>query len=156
MKEIDGDLIKLAQEGRFDVIAHGCNCHGIMEAGIARQIKLAFPRAFLADRKTSLGDRKKLGTYSSATIQLLTMTSAPPKNLTVVNCYTQFEPGPNFDNAAMDSVMWRMAKGFPGKKIGLPKIGAGIGGGDWGIISDYIKHILDPVADVTIVNYKPA
>ena len=25
-QEIEGDLIKLAQEGKFDVIAHGCNC----------------------------------------------------------------------------------------------------------------------------------
>lgn len=25
-QEIDGDLIQLALEGNFDVIAHGCNC----------------------------------------------------------------------------------------------------------------------------------
>ena len=25
-EEIQGDLIKLALEGNFDVIAHGCNC----------------------------------------------------------------------------------------------------------------------------------
>jgi O-acetyl-ADP-ribose deacetylase (regulator of RNase III) len=29
---IDGDLIKLAKEGKFDVIAHGCNCHSTMGA----------------------------------------------------------------------------------------------------------------------------
>lgn len=26
MKEVTGDLIKLAQDGQFDVIVHGCNC----------------------------------------------------------------------------------------------------------------------------------
>ena len=33
--EVEGNLIDLALEGRFDLIAHGCNCHKIMGAGIA-------------------------------------------------------------------------------------------------------------------------
>ena len=41
-EEVDGDLIKLAKEGMFDVIAHGCNCHSTMGAGIAPQMAKAF------------------------------------------------------------------------------------------------------------------
>jgi O-acetyl-ADP-ribose deacetylase (regulator of RNase III) len=26
IRYIDGDLVKMAKEGKFDVIAHGCNC----------------------------------------------------------------------------------------------------------------------------------
>ena len=26
IRYVDGDLLKLADEGHFDVIAHGCNC----------------------------------------------------------------------------------------------------------------------------------
>ena len=32
-QEIIGDLIKLANEGTFDVITHGCNCMSTMGAG---------------------------------------------------------------------------------------------------------------------------
>lgn len=41
-KEIKGDLIKLALEGEFDVIAHGCNCFCTMGAGIAVAMKNTF------------------------------------------------------------------------------------------------------------------
>ena len=39
---VDGDLIKLAKEGNFDVIVHGCNCFCQMGAGIAPQMAEAF------------------------------------------------------------------------------------------------------------------
>jgi len=41
-QEIEGDLIVLAKEGKFDVIAHGCNCQCIMGAGLAPQMAKAF------------------------------------------------------------------------------------------------------------------
>ena len=39
---VDGDLIKLAKVGKFDVIVHGCNCLSTMGAGIAPQMAAAF------------------------------------------------------------------------------------------------------------------
>ena len=39
MKIISGNLITLALEGHFDVIVHGCNCFGVMGAGIAAQMQ---------------------------------------------------------------------------------------------------------------------
>ena len=69
MKIIEGDLIKLAIEGEFDVIIHGCNCFGSMGAGIAKSIKNTFPEAYVADLKTELGSRDKLGSISYVTVQ---------------------------------------------------------------------------------------
>jgi O-acetyl-ADP-ribose deacetylase (regulator of RNase III) len=60
MKEIKGDLIALAKQGEFDVIAHGCNCFVKMGAGIAKSIRLAFPEAWYADKDTKAGDKKSL------------------------------------------------------------------------------------------------
>lgn len=40
--EIKGDLIELAKQGKFDVIAHGCNCFCTMGAGIAPVMAKAF------------------------------------------------------------------------------------------------------------------
>lgn len=41
-QEIYGDLITLAKQGKFDVIAHGCNCFCRMKRGIAPQMAEAF------------------------------------------------------------------------------------------------------------------
>jgi O-acetyl-ADP-ribose deacetylase (regulator of RNase III) len=54
MKVVTGDLLKLALEGHFDVIVHGCNCQCAMGAGIALSIKNQFPEAYEADLRTAL------------------------------------------------------------------------------------------------------
>ena len=69
MKKITGDLIKLALEGEFDVIVHGCNCFCTMGAGIAKTIKQKFPAAYEADLQTVNGDKSKLGQISWANIE---------------------------------------------------------------------------------------
>jgi len=43
---------------------------------------------------------------------------------------------------------------FEGKRIGRPKIGAGLAGGDWGRISQIIDEKLTG-EDVTLVEYRP-
>lgn len=63
MKVIEGDLIKLAKDGHFDVIVHGCNCFNAMGAGIALQIKRNFKKAYLVDQETTKGLKSKLGKY---------------------------------------------------------------------------------------------
>ena len=70
MKIIKGDIIKLAQQGQFDVIVHGCNCFCTMGSGIAKAVKSCFPIAFQVDLKTQKGEKAKLGTYSSATVEI--------------------------------------------------------------------------------------
>ena len=98
MHKLRGDLIKLALRGEFDVIVHGCNCFCTMGAGIALVIKSTFPDAYQADLKTSKGDRSKLGSYSTATVQ------NKGNQLTVVNAYTQYHysgPGNKADYEAI-------------------------------------------------------
>ena len=41
-QEVNGNLIKMALEGQFDVIVHGCNCHSTMGAGLAPQMAKVF------------------------------------------------------------------------------------------------------------------
>jgi len=43
MKIVEGDLIKMALGGEFDLIVHGCNCFCTMGAGIAKTIREYFP-----------------------------------------------------------------------------------------------------------------
>lgn len=72
MKSISCDLIQLAENGHFDLIAHGCNCYCTMWAGIAKAVMEVFPSAFEADEATKRGDRAKLGSCSFAVIALET------------------------------------------------------------------------------------
>ena len=74
----------------------------------------------------------------------------PP--LTVVNAYTQYQPGKNLDYEALTLCMRKINHIFKGKHIGLPQIGAGIAGGDWNRIKTIIQQELKD-CDVTVVIY---
>jgi O-acetyl-ADP-ribose deacetylase (regulator of RNase III) len=145
MRQIHDDLIEMALEHQFDVIAHGCNCFCNMGAGIAKQIKQTFPDAFFADCKTIKGDKSKLGNISVAY----------QHGVTIVNAYTQYSYGKGLhaDYNAIRSCMKHIKKQFSGKAIGLPLIGAGHAGDDWGLIVGIIKEELDG-ENYTIVIYK--
>ena len=152
-KEVDGDLLKFAREGQFAFIAHGCNCFCTMGSGIAKSIREQFPAAYLADLRTAKGDIKKLGNYSEGKIIETTETKA----FVVLNCYTQFRydaKSKPFDYEAFIMCMRKINYEFSYHKIGLPLIGAGLGGGNWTIINGIIQKELKDM-DITVVNYKP-
>ena len=167
---VDGDLIKLAKEGKFDVIVHGCNCLSTIGAGIAPQMA----EAFGCDRfemETWGPGIEKLGCIDWQTFVLgehaiWSLEDADNKKgepeLSVVNAYTQYKYGRNhkdgaiapFDYEAFTICMRKMNKIFEGKHIGMPKIGAGLAGGSW----QRIERIIDAElysCEVTVVNYKP-
>ena len=142
MKVVKGDLIEMAKAGEFDMIIHGCNCFCTMGAGIAKVIRKEFPGAYRIDRLSGSGDREKLGQFSFWPIQ--------NPNLIVVNAYTQydFRGSKNVEYDAIRLAFFRIRKfiessnstPYPTKRIGYPKIGAGLAGGDWNIISKIIDE----------------
>tara|TARA_B110000208_G_scaffold150585_2_gene181875 strand:- start:233 stop:667 length:435 start_codon:yes stop_codon:yes gene_type:complete len=142
MNIINGDLIELVKEGKFDAIVHGCNCFNTMGAGVAKQIKNNFKEAYLTDKNTKRGDRGKLGTYSHVKI----------KNIVIINAYTQYFYGQNsnLDYNALRDVFKKIKRDFSGMKIAFPKIGSGLGGGDWYKISKIIETELVN-EDITLV-----
>lgn len=166
--EVDGDLIEIARRGKFDVIAHGCNCMCTMGAGIAPQMASMFGCDKFEKESTQYkGDINKLGTidYKLVNTPRLVLGMSPDfggVDLFVVNAYTQYNYGKNHsdgdkkpvDYEAIAMVMRKMNHVFKGKHIGLPKIGAGLAGGDWDIIKGIIQKELKD-CNVTIVNYKP-
>ena len=137
MKEIKGNLIEMATD--FDVIIHDCNCFSKMDEGFASEIKAAFPEAFEADQKTEYGVDEKLGSYSFAEV------SREGSSLIVVNAYTHFHwrgQGAKSNYSAIGQVFKSIAQNFSGKRIAYPKIGKGISGGIWEVISVTIKKEL--------------
>ena len=139
MKTVAGDLLQLALNGELDVIIHGCNCQCQMGKGIALSIKQRFPEAYAADCRTTKGDEQKLGTFSEIEIV------RGPHSFHVVNAYTQFHwrgAGVKADYEAIRKVMRAVKSRFSGKRIGYPRIGAGLAGGDWEVIQAIIDEEL--------------
>lgn len=153
IKHIKGDLLKLAESGEFDIIAHGCNCFHMMGAGIAGQIAKKYPSAPEVDKLcTKYGDPCKLGTLS-------TCTGNDDNGLWIVNMYTQFEGGrcpveilyPSI-RSCFKELRIRCLNLDPNAKIGIPMIGSGIAGGDWNKILDIITEEMHNI-DLTIVEW---
>lgn len=127
MKLNYGNLIEKAKDGEFDVIIHGCNCFHTMGAGIAKYIKINFPEAYEADKKTGYADKNKVGTFSEVTIERNGNT------FTVINAYTQYNFGNEKDQFEYDSfptLLQEIKAKYGDKRIGLPLIGCGLAGGD--------------------------
>jgi O-acetyl-ADP-ribose deacetylase (regulator of RNase III) len=147
-----GDLVQLAQEGHFDVIAHGANCFCTFGAGIAKAIKDTFPEAYTADLSTKKGDYSKLGNLSLAKVE------RKEHKFLIANLYTQFFYGTakqpkdskEIRYKAIEDSLKKLKKQVPyDASIGLPKIGAGLAGGDWEIIR---KIIISVIPNATIVS----
>lgn len=154
LKRTKGDALKMALANEFDILVHGCNCHNIMGAGIARQIADACPDVVLADQETVKGDKSKLGTY----------TIGMHGRLVVINAYTQYGFNSSgliedqFEYEAFQSILDKLAKRFGKWRIGLPMIGMGLAGGDATRIIPMIERFAEQVAvqggSVTLVEYQ--
>lgn len=175
IKLITGDLIQLALAGQFTVIAHGCNCFCTQGGGIARSMSEVFgtdnPEWYPSEHIATKGDINKLAriewkSFEREGHELIPVASFHPRKfrfaidgdyLSVVNCYTQYSLGydqVHVDYDALTLCMRKMARIFAGEKIGLPKIGAGLAGGDWLKISNIIaKEFKNFNGEVTIVEY---
>ena len=138
MNYISGDLIALADEGRFDLIVHGCNCFQQMGKGIAKDIKKRWPESFEADKAyRDAGDRSKLGTWSTAYVKTRVNTE-----LIIINAYTQYTYWDTSDMLSMDAVSRvfdRLSYEYGHLNIGIPKIGAGLAMGNWKEIESVIN-----------------
>ena len=144
-REIKGDLLAMAKEGHFDIIAHGCNCHKMMGAGIAYQIARQFPIAYQADKSDKRKPLQRLGD--------LTYSHNHLGRFIIVNLYSQYDGGANLDYSALELSLRKLSMIFTkGSKIGLPLIGCGIAGGDWEKVKPIIQRVLSDF-DVTIVIY---
>lgn len=150
--EIKGDLIKLFNDCQFNVIAHGCNCQCKMESGIAKTIKDKWAEVYEVDCKTELGDVKKLGNFTKTLVNL-----DCGKQGLIYNLYTQFQYGSDgklyLNYPALELSIQKMIWLENKNKIGLPKIGCGLAGGNWDIVKEIINRFaIRYKANITIVS----
>jgi len=138
-------------------IAHGCNAQGVMGAGVALQVKTLYPEVF--------EDYKELCSEFKNKSELLgEVLSVEVEGKTIINCFTQLnfssDGSKQVSYDSVDKCMIYVSKFLnlydklkPLKEhkfkssISMPKIGAGLGGGNWEVIEAIIKHRL---ADVNV------
>lgn len=151
-KVIKGDLIKLFKEGLFDLIGHGCNCMQVY-GGIAHTITSEFPTVSVND-----------GVYNSFPVGVVnesiagTVVTSKTQYGRIANLYIQKLSGANADYSLLESTLINLNKfcrlrGI--KFVGLPLIGAGIGGLDVKAVLPIINNTLT-YPNVTIVAYSDA
>lgn len=165
--EIEGNLISLAKDSKFDVITHGCNCFCTMGAGIAVEMKKHFdcnnPEVYKLEHKKHIGNVNKLGCiedHLSNTVVWHKEHLLAHSMLVVINSYTQYYYGSRgyqhgrygipLDYDALTLCMRKINAKYPNLRIGLPPIGATHGGGDWNKIKGIIETELKDM-HVTIV-----
>jgi O-acetyl-ADP-ribose deacetylase (regulator of RNase III) len=152
IKEVEGDLIKLALAGEFDAIAHGCNCMNAQKSGIAKQmVENFYTNTYKLENRALYGSVLKLGAIEGRPY------SINDKILTVFNFYTQYSfatkenPKP-FNYGAFWSCLQSYRTNFPMLSLGIPMIGAGLAGGEWSRIREIIEEFHG--LDITIVKFK--
>lgn len=148
MIEIKGDLFKEINNGRYDVLVHGCNCFNSFISDTAKRIKAIYPQAYEADKNTVKNDRGKLGGFSAGTI----LCNNNP--LLIVNAYTHFhylKQYSQLDYVALNMVCKKIANRFSNvERIIMPNLGDGFGNGEWEDVKPIIMKYLYR-HDVTVV-----
>jgi O-acetyl-ADP-ribose deacetylase (regulator of RNase III) len=129
---IEGDVLNSGEQ----IVVHGCNCFNNMGSGIAKQVSIEYPWAAFADYETVPGDVNKLGRYT---------TAIGENGTRIINAYTQYHYSRiqvNADYNAIERAMANICSDFPEHKVfAMPKIGAGLAGGDWNIIEKILEKI---------------
>lgn len=160
---IKGDL--LSHKGP---IAHGLNCQGKMGSGVAKAIRSKYPHHY-EDYIAALNgffppsSNLNKGLYIDACFQTKTY---PPIVVTqnyqgkpfLYGLLTQINYGYDKKTVYVDYGLIEVAftqlnklLANSGETLGIPKIGAGLGGGDWKVIEAIINEV---TPDIDIVVYE--
>lgn len=122
------------------IVVHGCNAQGVMGSGVARYVRDNFPKAYYDYVRKHDEHGLKLGS--------VIFSEVLPKRI-IANAITQEFFGNNGKRYVdYDAVrkcfksVYTFALEHGISQIAFPKIGAGLGGGDWEIIEQIIKEEL--------------
>lgn len=131
---VEGDLFD--PNLGFDSIGHGVNCKGVMGGGIAVLFRRKYPLMY--ERYKRMCDERFLLPGQVMPYHLSTA------NFTIYNIASQYHPGSDakisYLRAGLSYVDFHMKeKGI--ESLGLPQIGAGIGGLTFEDVSDTIEEV---------------
>lgn len=137
------------------IVVHGCNAQGVMGSGIAVQIKQKYPEVFEAYKRW----QKERGLHLG---DVVFCPPTPSRPFWLANAITQEFYGRDgrvyVDYDAVKTCFDKVSKlaSTHGLSVHYPKIGAGLGGGDWDKIREIISSSLDGLEhSVWLLEEKP-
>lgn len=132
------------------IVAHGCNCKGVMGAGVAKAIRTKWPLAYQEYRDLCT---RAFPDSLLATCQLVEINS----HLLIANLFTQISYGriPGHQYATMGAIggsVLELVERVDGLNlpIYMPRIGAGLGGLNWDRQVEPIVSVIAQEYGITI------
>lgn len=129
-----GDLMQFTE----DAFGHGCNCQKTMGSGVALAVRKKFPELYRDDQNDKRTPQERLGHSGWAQLS---------NGKFGYNLYTQLHYLPrgkcHLDYNALKSALEDVCNDMIDcnlKTLALPRIGAGLAGGDWNKILPIIEH----------------
>lgn len=156
---VKGDLVTMIRntlsgnKPKF-IMAQGCNCQSVQGGGLAGQLR-EFPEIYQADLDYPASPVDRLGNFSHALLEGI-------NSVVVMNAYTQYDFGTDKRHADYSAIrqifkdlntVLSVYYGQTDLPIYIPRIGAGLAGGDWKIIEKTINDVT-PDIQITVVDYK--
>ena len=160
---VAGDLLK--PRVKEESLAHGCNMLGLMGAGIARDIRKMYPKDMFSDYRELcvVGDYRD--TVNGEDIytkpdggDVQCMIYADPQYPVLFNMFTQKDIWQ--DRARLEWVeksllrVIEICREKNIKSVGMPQVGAGLGGLRWEDVKELMIRVCSPVEDVHFVCYE--
>lgn len=156
-EEIHGDLF----DADCDFLVHGCNAQGVMRSGVAKVLRALYPHAFEAYHQFCLMVEEPIQRLGKIVV-VDAKHHRTGKPFKIVNAITQLNYGKDgkryVSYGAIESCLLylkpfltensktRLDGSFetiPNSVIAMPKIGAGLGGGDWEVIREIVLKNLE-------------
>jgi O-acetyl-ADP-ribose deacetylase (regulator of RNase III) len=129
---IKGDLLSVTS----GLIVHGCNAQGVMGSGVALAVRHKYPKAYNDYRTAIFENFLGLGEVQFVKVS---------EGLYLCNAVTQEFYGRDNKVYVSYEAIWSIFQAVfslatHGYTVSIPKIGAGLGGGDWDRILQIIKE----------------
>jgi len=132
-------------------IAHGVNCQNRMGSGVAKVLFTKYPKVKEDYHYWYVQDSEFFPRKSD---RLGYCTQSPQENGKVVlNCYTQEKYGYDGEKyVSYDAIynVFEELKNLGKKEVAIPKIGCGLAGGNWEIVSRIIDDATGDDLDVYV------
>ncbi len=114
---IKGDVFSEKMLNSDTAFLHFTNCFNEMEVGVAKGVKHYLPELYQADQLSTKGAMEKLGSYSTAQIDM----GLDKEPVTGFNVYCQYQPGGAIDINALVHALNLIAKEQDVLKVMIPK-----------------------------------
>lgn len=140
---IEGDLLATSER----IILHGCNAQGVMGSGVAKAIKAKWPEAFDLYKKTydwyNFADS---GLRVGMVVPCLCRDGKIIANGITQEFYGRDPKKVYVSYTGIRQVLYgtrMLMNQYETKSVAMPKIGAGLGNGDWTVIEKIINEVFN-------------